>query len=97
MVNNAMMQLDQIMKFTFNTSVAIEVIGWSGTVIFLVAYGANMTGLITTVNPLYSIINIIGSVCLITNATANRAYPIVVLEIAWLLISLYGLVQALTV
>lgn len=85
------------MKIKWNTGVIIEVIGWSGTVIFLVAYGANMTGFIATTNALYPLANIIGGICLVTNATYNRAYPVVALEVAWTILSVYGLYVALTV
>lgn len=75
-------------------TIFIETAGWFGTIVILIAYGANAVGYIAATEPLYLIANIAGGFGLGINAFAKRAYPLAVLEVAWVAIGVYGLVNA---
>jgi hypothetical protein len=76
-------------------ALAVDVIGWTGTLLVLLAYllitGRKLGGDSTV----YQIMNLFGAIGLIINGYVNGAYPSVGLNVAWSLIALYGLSKGL--
>ncbi len=71
----------------------IEIIGWLGTALILIAYFLISTKKITPGKKIYQWLNIIGAICIIINSLFHRAIPSVGLNIIWLFIAVYGLIK----
>lgn len=72
---------------------AIELLGWIGVVLVLLAYFLNNFELIDTKNIFYPLMNLAGSVFIILSSADNKDWQPIVLNIVWGLIALAGLVQ----
>ncbi|MGD8378313.1 MAG: hypothetical protein PVJ40_00535 [Gammaproteobacteria bacterium] len=72
-----------------------NIIGMAGVGCVLLAYYAIQTDRIRQGNPWYSIINGIGSLLILVSLYYDFNLPSVVIEFAWLTISIIGLVRAL--
>lgn len=69
----------------------IEVIGWTGAVIILLAYFLLTHHDLTSRSRVYQWMNFVGSVFVGINAFYYRAYPSFVINVIWLFIAIYGL------
>jgi hypothetical protein len=65
-----------------------------GALIILVAYGANQAGWLDRTRPLYSVLNLVGSVILTVIAFRSAQWGFVLLEGVWALISVPPLVKS---
>lgn len=72
----------------------IVLCGWVGAIMLLIAYSSNLLGKIKNDAPLFLIANIVGSGLLIVNAWANKAYPFIIINVFWFLVSLYQLARS---
>ncbi|MCH9770474.1 MAG: hypothetical protein K0U12_06305 [Gammaproteobacteria bacterium] len=72
-----------------------NVIGIVGVVLVLLAYCLLQLGRMSQFSVSYSLINLIGSVLLLISLFVHWNLASVVIEIAWLIISIYGLVKSL--
>ena len=59
----------------------IEGWAWIGVVLILVAFGLNNFGVLTNKDPLYQILNIVGSLGLIFDSYGEKDYQPVVLNV----------------
>lgn len=75
-------------------SIIIEVIGWIGAILILLAYFLLTHRDLTSRSKLYQWLNLIGSLFVGLNAIFNRAYPSFAINLFWLLIAIYGLSKA---
>lgn len=66
--------------------VLIEVAGWTGAGLILVAYLLLSTGRVTGQSRLYQWMNVVGAACFIVNSGWNGAIPSAALNVVWLLI-----------
>jgi hypothetical protein len=66
-----------------------------GALIILVAYGANQAGWLDRTRPLYSVLNLVGSVILTVIAFRSAQWGFVLLEGVWAVMSVPPLVAAL--
>lgn len=66
--------------------VLIEVVGWTGAGLILVAYLLLSSGKVTGQSRLYQWMNVAGAACFIVNSGWNGAIPSAVLNVVWLLI-----------
>lgn len=66
-----------------------------GALIILVAYGANQAGWLDRTRPLYSVLNLVGSVILTVIAFRSAQWGFVLLEGVWALISVPPLLRGL--
>ena len=71
--------------------ILVDIAGWAGVVILLVAYGLVSTKRIEGNSVVYQFLNAIGAVMLIVNSFYYRAYPSVVVNIVWIGIAVYAL------
>lgn len=69
----------------------VEVVGWAGAVLILLAYILLSLGRIEGRSALYQWMNVIGAAGFIVNGLANGAMPSAVLNIIWLGIGLFTL------
>lgn len=68
-----------------------EILGWLGTVSYLIAYFLLSINKIKSDRKLYHVLNIIGATGLIFNALHLHDYPNLVINIAWLAIALIAI------
>ena len=73
--------------------IAIEIIGWGGMALILVAYILLSTGRIEGRSRAYQWMNVVGALCFIINSGYNGAIPSATLNVAWAAIGLYTLWQ----
>jgi hypothetical protein len=73
--------------------IIIDITGWFGSVCVLAAYGMLSLHKLTAHSRLYQILNISGSLCLIINTIFYSAYPSTFVNIVWLIIAIFALVN----
>ncbi len=69
-----------------------EAVGWAGTLCVLAAYVRATRG---GMDAKVQVLNLIGAVGLLANATYHLAWPLVGLNMAWLLIAWAGMLKEL--
>jgi hypothetical protein len=70
--------------------VAVEVVGWAGAVLILLAYLLLSAGRLTGQSLTYQAMKVIGAAGFIINGWWHRALPSAVLNILWLLIGAFA-------
>lgn len=71
----------------------IDIIGWIGSVMVVIAYALNMYKRLASDSREYYLLNIVGSACLIVNTIYHHAIPSAVVNIIWVLIALAALLR----
>jgi formate hydrogenlyase subunit 3/multisubunit Na+/H+ antiporter MnhD subunit len=71
----------------------IEIIGWLGTAGVLLAYLLITSNKVTANSAVYQLLNLFGAIGIIINSSHHNAIPSVGLNVIWLLIAVYGLIQ----
>ncbi len=69
----------------------IDVIGWIGAILLLIAYWAGVQKRLPPDGVTYNLLNAVGSLAIGVNVLANQAYPSVVLNAVWLAVALHAL------
>jgi hypothetical protein len=69
----------------------IEIIGWVGAGLILLAYLLLSTGRVTGQSRLYQWMNVVGSTGFIVNSGWNGALPSAALNVVWMAIGLFTL------
>ena len=72
---------------------AIEVVGWIGAILIVLAYGLLSAGKVASDSRLYQYMNIVGALGFVLNSGWNGAYPSAALNVVWIGIGGYGLLQ----
>ncbi|HYL02388.1 MAG TPA: hypothetical protein VEU54_03135 [Steroidobacteraceae bacterium] len=72
---------------------AIEVIGWTGAVLIISAYALLSAGKLSGDSKSYHIMNIAGAIGFVINSGWNGALPSAGLNVVWIGIGAYGLLQ----
>jgi hypothetical protein len=70
--------------------VAIEVIGWTGAALMLLAYVLLTTGKLSSRSAQYQWLNVFAGAGFIVNSGWNGAYPSASINVMWMAIALYG-------
>ena len=70
-----------------------QISGWTGTVLFLLAYYLVTFKKVEATSRLYQILNLIGAVALGVNVFYAHAWPARALEIIWVIIAIVALVR----
>lgn len=73
--------------------IAIEVAGWIGATLIVGAYALLSSGKVSGDSKLYHYMNIVGAVGFVVNSGWNGAYPSAALNVVWLGIGSYALLQ----
>ena len=76
---------------------AIDIIGWIGSVMVVLAYGLNIWNKLASDSVTYFLLNIVGSGCLIANTLYHHAIPSAVVNIVWIGIAAVALGRKKTV
>lgn len=71
----------------------IDITGWLGSLCVLAAYGMLSLHKVTAGSKLYQSLNILGSICLIVNTIFYSAYPSAFVNLVWLLIAIFALIN----
>ena len=71
--------------------ILIDILGWIGTVLYLVAYALVSLKKVEGDSVLYQGINILAGILLVVNTFYWRAYPSVGLNLAWIGIAVFTL------
>lgn len=66
--------------------IAVEVVGWGGAVLILLAYLLLSAGRLTGQSLTYQLMNVFGAAGFIVNGWWHRAIPSATLNVIWLLI-----------
>lgn len=75
---------------------AIEIVGWSGTILILLAYLLVSFSIITSDSLLYQSLNLGGAAGIALISLVKKAYPPAVLNIIWALIALIAVLRMLS-
>jgi hypothetical protein len=67
--------------------------GWVGMMMILTAYYLVSTKKVTGESNLYQALNFVGAICLIYNTFVQQAWPIMVLNIIWVIIAVKTLLM----
>jgi len=73
--------------------IAIEVLGWSGAVLLLSAYGLLSAGKLREESLSYHLMNIAGGAGFVVNSGWNGALPSAAMNLIWMGIGLYAVIQ----
>lgn len=76
-----------------NEKLWIDIIGWTGSVCVLIAYGLISTYKVTSKSKLYQWLNIAGSIFLVINTVFYSSYPSTFVNIVWLVIAIFALIN----
>jgi hypothetical protein len=68
------------------TRLLIEIAGWTGAGLILVAYLLLSSGRVTGQSRLYQWMNVVGAACFVLNSGWNGAIPSASLNVVWMLI-----------
>lgn len=71
----------------------VEICGWVGALVLLLGFGLSMRKLIGPQSFAYVILNLVGSALLVVNAFMTQAYPFLIVNIFWALISTHQLIK----
>jgi cell shape-determining protein MreD len=69
---------------------AVEVVGWAGALLILLAYLLLSAGRLTGQSLTYQLMNVVGAAGFVVNGWWHRALPSAVLNIIWLLIGAFA-------
>lgn len=72
---------------------AIEVVGWVGAALILLAYGLLSSGRRSGRSKLYQWMNIVGAAGFVINSGVNHAFPSAALNVIWIGIGGYALLK----
>ena len=75
------------------TEIAVEVAGWTGAVLILLAYLLVTMGRLTGQSPAFQWMNLVGAAGFIINGWWHRAIPSAALNVIWMLIAAVALWQ----
>ncbi len=69
----------------------IEIIGWIGSVMVIVAYALSMNKVISVDDKMYYGLNIIGSIFLILNTYYHHSIPSMMVNVVWVLVAFFSI------
>jgi hypothetical protein len=72
---------------------AMEIIGWIGSLLIVLMYGLNSYQKIKSDSLIYYLSNLIGGVCLIVYSVYKEAHPNTFINVVWVLIALPAIVN----
>ena len=73
--------------------ILIEILGWLGSLLVIIAYTLNMNNKLPANSPAYYGLNIAGSAFLIINTAYHHAFPSMVVNVIWVIIPVVTIVK----
>ena len=77
------------------TEIAVEIVGWAGASLILLAYLLLSAGKLTGHSIVYQAMNVVGAAGFIVNGWWHGAIPSAVLNVIWMLIGTIALLRIL--
>lgn len=71
----------------------IDIVGWIGAGLILIAYGAVSSGRVEAKSHLYQLLNMFGSIFLIINTVYYQAFPSTFVNLVWIAIAVLSLLS----
>jgi len=68
-----------------------DIFGTIGASLFILAYLGTQTGHLRADDPRFPLVNLIGAILILVSLMADWNLPSVIMEVFWILISIYGL------
>ncbi len=88
------MMLNRLNTDTTNRShLAIEIIGWAGVGLIILAYLLVSFGKVDPHRGLYQILNLIGSLGIITHSLVKKDYQPAIFNLVWAMIAIFALLS----
>lgn len=72
----------------------IEILGWTGSLLVLIAYALNISKKLSADSLTYYLLNIAGSSFLIVHTAIHHAFPSMVVNIIWVFIPVVTIIRA---
>ena len=72
-----------------------QIIGWYGVTAIVVAFALTNFDVLGTNSLVYQLLNVTGSIGIIIEASSKKDFQPVALNVIWLLVAIYGLLQIL--
>jgi len=73
----------------------IEIAGWIGAALVVIAYFLITYKKLDRESKIYHEMNLVGGLLTGVNAAINQAYPSTALNVMWVVVAIYGLVEGL--
>jgi hypothetical protein len=73
--------------------IAIEIVGWAGVGLIILAYGLLSFDLLDNHSGIYQIMNLLGSVGIVINSLVKKDYQPAALNIVWATIAIFALLS----
>jgi len=83
----------QFVRNLGRSHLVIEIVGWLGVGLIIVAYALLSFSILESRNGVYQIMNLLGSVGIIINSFAKKDYQPAALNIVWALIAIFALIN----
>lgn len=90
-----MLQIYQDLSSSSLLTWASDFIGCLGTLIILIVYALLQMGKLESSSLAYSLLNIVGAILILSSLLFSWNLSAVLMEISWVIISLYGILKAL--
>jgi len=72
-----------------------NILGWYGAVAILIAFALISFNIINSNSLTYQLLNLTGSIGIVVNASRKKDFPVIGLNICWVLIALVALIKIL--
>lgn len=90
-----MLQIYQYFSPSLLLTWASDFIGCLGTLIILIVYALLQMGRLESSSLTYSLLNVVGAILILSSLLFSWNLAAVLMEISWVIISLYGTIKAL--
>ncbi len=74
-----------------------EIIGWTGTILVILAYVLVSFKVLAADNLIYQLMNLFGAIGVITISLVKKVYQPVVIQIVWILVAVFALLHILKI
>lgn len=73
--------------------IALEFIGWTGTLMILAAFVLNSFGVIESQSYMYQLLNLVGAIGIMAISLYKKVYQTVALNVVWACIALIAIIN----
>jgi hypothetical protein len=79
----------------FMANLLIEIAGWIGATLVVIAYFLITYKKLDRESKIYHGMNLVGGLLTGVNAAINQAYPSTAINVMWVVVAIYGLIEGL--